>query len=109
MNSYRSLQARNFLLRVLQSQENGLIRTLTSVLLQRTPRTKNARSGLPQDEQNKKIKKNNRNGQAVNPKKGVAQIHHHNGVTIQTKVSNNATRLRLPLVCSRWTLSIHSL
>ena len=57
LDGYSPLQPNNLLLSILQSQANGLVGTLTSVILQRIPRTKNAQSGLPQDKQNKGIKK----------------------------------------------------
>src|SRR4051812_12414648 len=77
MDCRSPVEANNFLLSVSQPQAHEIVRTLASVLLQRTPSPKNARGGLPQDEQKeRKIKHNNRKGQAVTPIK-VAQIHHH--------------------------------
>src|SRR4051812_24805444 len=91
------LEANNFLLSVSQPEAHGLVRTLASVLLQQTPSPKNARGGLPQDKQKeRKIKHNNRNGQAVAAIK-VAQIQHHKGGILQPKVSDDTTRLCLPL------------
>ena len=77
LNGHGSLQSDNIPLSILQPQAKGLVRTLASVILQRTPRTKNARSGLPQDEQSKEIKNSKRNSQAVTQIK----VNHHNGVT----------------------------
>ena len=102
------LEANNFLLSVSQPQAHELVCTLASALLQRTPSTKNARGGLPQDEQKeRKIKHNNRNGQVVTPIK-IAQIHHHKGGILQPKVSDDTTRLRFPLARRGGIFSIHN-
>src|ERR1041385_4304766 len=54
MNWYNPLQTNNLPLSVPQPQAHGLICALASVLLQRTPRPKHARGGLPQNEQKEK-------------------------------------------------------
>src|ERR1041385_4114674 len=59
MNCYSPLQANNSSLSVPQPQAHGLIRALASILLQRTPRPKHARGGLPQNEQKEKTIKHN--------------------------------------------------
>src|ERR1041385_8988127 len=109
LNGYGSLQSNNLTLSVLQPQANGLVRTLASVILQRTPRTKNARSGLPQDEQSKQIKNSKRNSQAVTQIKVAKDQSSQRSHELQTKFQRGATLLCLPLTYDRGTLSIYNL
>src|ERR1041385_2193344 len=109
LNGYGSLQSNNLTLSVLQPQANGLVRTLASVILQRTPRTKNARSGLPQDEQSKEIKNSKRNSQAVTQIKVAKDQPSQRSHELQTKFQSDAILLRLPLTYDRGILSIYNL
>src|SRR4051812_41661303 len=90
LNGYGSLQLNNLPLSVLQSQANGLIGTLVSVILQRIPRTKSARSCLPQDEQNKEIKKQQEEQPSSHSDKGSKR----STITTESRITDKVSKRR---------------
>src|ERR1043165_8446040 len=104
MDSRGSLQPYNLLLGVPQPQSNRLVGTLASLILQRIPRTKNTRSGLPQT----KVQESNRQLIKTNRDKGSQQSSSHSKVA-HYKQSSTTILLPSSFTLGGRNLGIHSL